>query len=348
MSRCRYGDPPACKLDLTNEVRCGAFEAFVTTGVENEQDPKEVAMNRCQAGLYILLSLIVFVIGCRTPTVREAAPTGALAILKQLEAYPEDRTIALEGDIRGASHPPCSLMEAFLEALEKKPAGKVQLVERDLLDEIRLEFERNTWDVFDTQSRAKLGELLRANTVVIGWGGEQKEEVFSTNSAGAQVLEDEFWFTTYLHLVAIDIPTGCVIAAWSYYRDTPSQVARRLSPWIEPGDTVVVQPSLDDEVKSALIAGLYTGSQGAHKVAVRDLLQLLARETRKQASDFFSSTNQDRLRLAGASVIIGADSVMGMNLRAIDVQSGVIRGGLAGPLSRHITTSHYDPKISWL
>jgi len=194
-------------------------------------------------------------------------------------------------------------------------------------------------DVFDEGTRVRLGELLRADTVVIGWGGEKEKKIYGTDPAtGERVLEDSYWYTTYLYLVAIDIPTGRMIASWSFFPAPLSGVADKVCPWIRKGDVVVVQPTLEDEVKGALLAGLLKGSRGRYKVVVRDLVHLLTREAERQSSDFFSSTNQDRLRISGATVIIGADSSMGLNLRAIDVRSGEIIGGLPGPLSEHIET----------
>lgn len=295
--------------------------------------------------LLFIAAPLIFLWGCQTPNVREAAPRGARAILEQLEARGESRTIALEGDIRGAAHPPCSLMEVFLRAREDRPSKRIQLVERNLLGLIQDEYQLSHKDVFDERTRSRLGELLRADTVVIGWGGEKEKRSYGKDpETGEKVVTDSYWYTSYLHMIAIDIPTGCVIASWSYFNGTASSVASKVSPWLRKGDSVVVQPTLDDEIKGALLAGLHRSSRGRYKVVVRDLLVLLMRESSLQSSDFFSSSNQDRLRIAGATVIIGADSAMGLNLRAIDVSSGAIIAGLPGPLSEHLQTAYQKPK----
>ncbi len=298
---------------------------------------------------FVNLSLILAAIlfggaGCRTGTISDNAPYGAEAILRQLEKRGEERTIALEGDIRGSANPPCSLMEAFLKARSRLSCAKVKLVERDLLNLIEDEHRFSLSDISDDQSLVRLGELINANTVVIGWGGENKHQIFETDSkTGEKKLEDEFWYTSYLHMIAIDIPTGCVIASWSFYPSTTRDIVCNVSPLVRKDDAVVVQPTLDDEVKSALLASLHMGSRDRYKVVVRDLARLLLREKERQSSDFFSRTSQNRLRISGATTIIGADSAMGRNLRAIDVRSGEIIGGLPGALSHHVRTSVDDP-----
>ncbi len=284
--------------------------------------------------------------GCRTPNIRNAAPRGATSILDQLEALGDERTIALEGDIRGSAHPCCSLLEAFLKAKRYRTPSKVRLVERNLLGLIKNEYAFSGTDVFDEGTLVRLGELLKADTVVIGWGGEKEKTYYDRNpDTGESVLTDSYWYTSYLHMVAIDIPSGSIIASWSFFPGSASGICSRISPWIRKNDVVVVQETLDDQIKGALLAGLHRGSRGGYKMVVRDLVHLLTREAEVQSSDFFSHSNQDRLRISGATVIVGADSAMGMNLRAIDVRSGEIIGGLPGPFSDHITTAYESPRI---
>jgi hypothetical protein len=284
--------------------------------------------------------------GCRTPNIRRAAPRGATSILKQLEALGEERTIALEGDIRGSAHPCCSLLEAFLKAKKNRAPSKIRLVERNLLGLIKNEYAFSGTDVFDEGTLVRLGELLRADTVVIGWGGEKEKKSFAGDPGrGTPTVKDSYWYTTYLHMVAIDIPSGSVIASWSFFPGSASGICSRISPWIRRNDVVVVQQTLDDQIKGALLAGLHRGSRRRYRMVVRDLVHLLTREAEVQSSDFFSHSNQDRLRISGATVIVGADSAMGMNLRAIDVRSGEIIGGLPGPFSDHITTAYESPRI---
>lgn len=292
-----------------------------------------------------IAALLIAAGGCRVTAVNENAADGALAILDRLDKLGGNRTIALEGDIRGYINPPCSMMEAFLEAKKKRPDSTIKLVERDLLPLIQNEQKTARGDAFEAESRVRLGQLLSADTVVIAWGNDCKAQIFKEDGqTGARQVKEEFWFTSYLHLVAIDIETGCVIASWSYYPETPRSVAKKVSSWIRDNDTVVVQPSLDDEVKSALLTGLHKGSGGRYSVAVRDLLNLLARESKRQSSDFFDPSNRKRLQLSGATAIIGADSAMGFNLRSIDVLTGEIIGGLPGPLDDHLSTSYEEPR----
>ncbi len=292
-----------------------------------------------------LAVLLISTGGCRVASVHENAAEGALAILDQLEKLGTDRIIALEGDIRGFTKPPCSMMEAFLEAKKRRPSTTIKLVERNLIPLIQKEQKTARSDAFDADTRVRLGDLISADTVVIAWGNDCKAKVFKDDASGGdREVKEEYWFTSYLHMVAIDISTGSVIASWSYYPDTPRKVAKKISRWIRDDDTVVVQPSLDDEVKSALLTGLHKASRGRYTVAVRDLLHLLARESKRQSSDFFDTTNRKRLQLSGATTIIGADSAMGFNLRSIDVRTGEILGGLHGPLHDHIPTSHEEPR----
>jgi len=298
------------------------------------------------ASIVALFLVSALAAGCRTPSIRGAAPRGAAAILDQLEALGEERAIALEGDIRGSAHPPCSMTEVFLKAQGKRKRRNIRLVERNLLNLIRDEYEFSRKDLCDEETLVRLGDLLQADTVVIGWGRENEEKAFRKNPAtGERVLHESHWYTTYLHMVAIDVSTGRVIASWSYHSRASSQVSGKVCPWIRDGDVVVIQPTLDDEIKSALLAGLHKGSGGRYQVVVRDLVRLLAREARRQSSDFFSSSNQDLLKISGAGVIVGADSAMGLNLRAIDVRSGEIIGGLPGPLSEHIKTFDDSPRM---
>lgn len=289
----------------------------------------------------LLPLLIALTAGCQTASIKEAAPRGAAAILAQLEARRDARIVVLESDIRGSAHPRCSMMEAFLDARKKRSASKVKLVERDLLGLIKKEHPHGGNAITDEKTRMRLGELLSADTVVIGWAGENEKLIFDED---AKTLKDKFWYTAYLHMVAIDIPTGSLIASWSHYPGMATSIARRISPWIRKDDVVVVQPSLDDEVKSALLAGLQKGRKGRYTIVVPDLVRFLSRDDRPQPADFFSLSNQERLRDAGVSVILGADTVMGLNLRAVDIRSGEIIDGLNGPLSEHVTTTYDDPE----
>ncbi len=300
------------------------------------------------SGLLLLL-LAVLAAGCQTPSIKEAAPRGAAAILEQLEARGEERIVALEENIRGAVHPRCSMKEAFLEARKKKPPSRVKLVERDILRLIGDDPRSAAGAAADEKTRLRLGELLSADTVVIGWAGENEELIFDEEEeTGTRALKEKHWYTAYLHMVAIDIPSGELIAAWSHYPGMASSISRRICPWIRRNDIVVVQPTLDDEVKSALLAGLQKGREGRYSVVVRDLVPLLtgekAPDRTSRSAEFFSLSNQNRLRESGVSVIVGADNAMGQNLRAVDIRSGEIIDGLNGPLSEHVKTAYDDPK----
>lgn len=239
------------------------------------------------------------------------------------------------------------MKEAFLKARKKRPRSKVKLVERDLLGLISREHPQGGKEITDEKTRMRLGEILSADTVVIGWAGENEKLIFDEDAErGTKKLKDKFWYTAYLHMVAIDIPTGSLIASWSHYPGMASAVSRRICPWIRRDDAVVVQPTLDDEVKSALLAGLHKGQQGRYSIVIPDLVRFLLRGKGQRRDDFFSLSNQDRLRDFGVSLIVGADNVMGFNLRAVDVRSGEIIDGLSGPLSRYVSTTHEEPTNS--
>jgi len=291
----------------------------------------------------ILLPLLIAAAGCQTASVKEAAPRGAAAILAQLEARGEERLIVLDNQIRGSAHPRCSLKEAFLKARKKRPRSKIKLVERDLVGLIDREHPQGGGDLTDGKTRMRLGELLSADTVVIGWAGENQKLIFDKKSeSGEKALKDKVWYTAYLHMVAIDIPTGSLIASWSHYPAMASAVSRRISPWFRKDDVVVVQPTLDSEVLSALLAGLHRGERGRYSVVIPDLVRLLLGKDDARGDHFFSLANQDRLRDFGATLILGADNVMGLNLRAVDVRSGEIVDGLSGPLAKYVSTSHEE------
>ena len=264
--------------------------------------------------------------GCSTPSIPEAAPRGATSILDQLDDMGGSRTYVLADTILGSEY---SLMPAFLDAMGERSGTNTTMVESKLLPLIMKEYELYKNGIWNTRSLSRLGELMKADTVIIGWGEEQRER------NGDNVSQ----YTSYLHLIAVDIPSGCVIASWSYYPATARAVSKRLKKWLEKDDIIVVQSDLNEEVQSALLVGLHRASEGHHKVAVRHLLYLVQNIAEEQASGAFRNETKF-LELTGATAIVAGDDEQGENLRVVDVETRAVRGGLSGKLCNHIRTSY--------